>query len=653
MTSNGSGVYSITANNSANWNTAYGWGDHGLSAQDKTDIGNLSGTNTGDQDLSSYATQSYVGTQISNLVDSSPATLNTLNELAAALGDDPNFATTTANSIGLKAPLASPSFTGIITANSSSSGDYVRLYGSSGTGKWDIYGNGANLRISDNESAGILAVDTGATFGGNVGIGVAAHGTASLNITNTNQHIRLNNGSELGIISLDTDGKLDLWAHGTDETINFRTGTGSGTVTMSVVGGKVGIGTATPQKKVHIEGTGGASEMQILVSSASDTVGHTAGIGLRGEGGEADGDLRIKGGIFFERIAGSFGNGKMILAVNSSVSNTSVTVADHALTIDTNKNVGIGTTSPLSPLTVHGQQRWYTTNSDGNELRGFFNPGGSGDPAELSLYQANGTSVGVELRATGNSYFSGGNVGIGETTPVTKLHVKHPAAINDAYGLVLIENTNTGSSGPTNSAVNVKNKFGTSQFMQWENKGVRIGSRVLANGGTGDIIFTAGSDQEKMRLRAGGGITFNGDTASANALDDYEEGTWTPVIQHNNGTGNVPIASATARYVKVGDLVYISAWIDGFNTGGGGHAGSGAYYGIRGMPFVPENYGAWQIVYASSGVTSYGGYSSSVSLYFMHNGTNGQRSANHVNGAGVNAWGAGQYFMMNCTYRVQ
>ena len=38
----------------SNWDTAYGWGDHGLSAQDKTDIGNLSGTNTGDQDLSGY-----------------------------------------------------------------------------------------------------------------------------------------------------------------------------------------------------------------------------------------------------------------------------------------------------------------------------------------------------------------------------------------------------------------------------------------------------------------------------------------------------------------------------------------------------------------------------------------------------------------------
>ena len=50
----------------------------------------------------SYATETYVGTQISNLVDSSPAALNTLNELAAALGDDANFSTTVTNSIGTK-----------------------------------------------------------------------------------------------------------------------------------------------------------------------------------------------------------------------------------------------------------------------------------------------------------------------------------------------------------------------------------------------------------------------------------------------------------------------------------------------------------------------------------------------------------------------
>ena len=56
----------------------------------------------GGQLPSHYASTSYVGTAISNLVDSSPATLDTLNELAAALGDDPNFATTVSNSIGTK-----------------------------------------------------------------------------------------------------------------------------------------------------------------------------------------------------------------------------------------------------------------------------------------------------------------------------------------------------------------------------------------------------------------------------------------------------------------------------------------------------------------------------------------------------------------------
>jgi hypothetical protein len=53
----------------------------------------------------SYATQSYVNTAVSNLVDAAPGTLDTLNELAAALGDDPNFATTVATSIGTKEPI--------------------------------------------------------------------------------------------------------------------------------------------------------------------------------------------------------------------------------------------------------------------------------------------------------------------------------------------------------------------------------------------------------------------------------------------------------------------------------------------------------------------------------------------------------------------
>lgn len=71
----------------------------------------VTGTNT-----TQLATTAFVQAAVAAILDSSPATLDTLNELAAALGDDPNFATTITNALGLKAPLASPEFTGSPTA---------------------------------------------------------------------------------------------------------------------------------------------------------------------------------------------------------------------------------------------------------------------------------------------------------------------------------------------------------------------------------------------------------------------------------------------------------------------------------------------------------------------------------------------------------
>jgi hypothetical protein len=69
------------------------------------------GTNT-----TQVATTAFVGTAVSNLVASSPAALDTLNELAAALGNDASFSTTVTNSIATKSPIASPTFTGTVTA---------------------------------------------------------------------------------------------------------------------------------------------------------------------------------------------------------------------------------------------------------------------------------------------------------------------------------------------------------------------------------------------------------------------------------------------------------------------------------------------------------------------------------------------------------
>lgn len=61
-------------------------------------------TGLGDPTLAQdAATKTYVDTEVAGIVNAAPETLNTLNELAAALGDDANFATTTAQSLGTKA----------------------------------------------------------------------------------------------------------------------------------------------------------------------------------------------------------------------------------------------------------------------------------------------------------------------------------------------------------------------------------------------------------------------------------------------------------------------------------------------------------------------------------------------------------------------
>ena len=68
---------------------------------------------------SDAATKTYVDTSVSDLVDAAPAALDTLNELAAALGDDAAFSTTVTNSIATKLPLAGGTMSGVIAMGTS------------------------------------------------------------------------------------------------------------------------------------------------------------------------------------------------------------------------------------------------------------------------------------------------------------------------------------------------------------------------------------------------------------------------------------------------------------------------------------------------------------------------------------------------------
>jgi len=76
----------------ANWDTAYGWGDHasgGYAASSHTH--------------SAYVTNTELSNELDALIDAAPNALNTLNELAAAIGDDADYATTVTNALAAKA----------------------------------------------------------------------------------------------------------------------------------------------------------------------------------------------------------------------------------------------------------------------------------------------------------------------------------------------------------------------------------------------------------------------------------------------------------------------------------------------------------------------------------------------------------------------
>ena len=98
----------------------------GLASLDLLDEDDFA-TDSDTKAASQQSIKAYVDNEVAGLVDSAPATLDTLNELAAALGDDANYAATVTTSLGLKAPLASPTFTGTVTVSDAAVGTVATL----------------------------------------------------------------------------------------------------------------------------------------------------------------------------------------------------------------------------------------------------------------------------------------------------------------------------------------------------------------------------------------------------------------------------------------------------------------------------------------------------------------------------------------------
>jgi hypothetical protein len=184
-----------------------------------------SGTNT-----NQIASTSFVRTEISNLVASAPSTLDTLNELASALGNDTNFSTTVTNSLANKAALSGATFTGSI---SSPSGNFTQSLSVNGTGVSISGHTHTASAISDSTTAGralLTGVDAAAqrTSLGLGSIATLSSGTYALvSHTHTSSDITNFNSSVSGLLPV-----KDIVA-GSNVTVSSI----SGTYTINSTGG--------------------------------------------------------------------------------------------------------------------------------------------------------------------------------------------------------------------------------------------------------------------------------------------------------------------------------------------------------------------------------------------------------------------------------
>ena len=172
--------------------------------------------------------QAFANTAAANVVDSAPGTLDTLNELAAALGDDANFSTTVTNSIATKLPLAGGTMTGTLGIHPSSNVAQIALtqsnVGANGDG-WKLHSDGPNggvlkiQRRSSGTDTTVITVQTNGQLVADNGINVTGNATFG-----DNGKAIFGDGSDLQIYHDGTDSYISG-----DGTVYLSSSTGNET----------------------------------------------------------------------------------------------------------------------------------------------------------------------------------------------------------------------------------------------------------------------------------------------------------------------------------------------------------------------------------------------------------------------------------------
>ena len=301
-------------------------------------------------------------------------------------------------------------------------------------------------------------------------------------------------------------------------------------------------------------------------------------------------------GMQMRRDTGTGPNGIFVRAGNTS-SNYSLYVCGtnesvtHLVCRGDGK-VGVGIKNPTGNFEVNGNDGINISNATRTGTSGaqwrLIPHNGGGSATNLRLYEgAGGTEV---LNITKD-----GKIGIGDNSPSQKLNVAGNIMLEGAEGFMYLSNVGTGNAGiyvRGNSSGSFLRSHSTGVFT-WEVTG-----------------------SEKMRLQSGGGISFNGDTAAANALDDYEEGAWVPNVTN----GGVNWIDQHGVYTRIGNIVVVNMWLRASGT-----SSSTGGFSITGLPYASTT--------TSSRMTG------AIRLY---------NPANYTGRSGAIAWMSGSSTQINC-----
>jgi hypothetical protein len=332
----------------------------------------------------------------------------------------------------------------------------------------------------------------------------------------------------------------------------FRDGTNLSEAMTFIEDGSVGIGTTAP-----------VGILDLFKSAAATR------LAIRGDAGQnrlisyRTGALQ-RFGLYVNNTAESGSNAGSDFAIRAY--NDAGTLLSTPLFIQRSTgNIGIGTTTPTQLLDVNGT----AIVRDQFTIRGGvtgFNP----------FYAA---SYFIDNNG-GTTYFNltGGNVGIGTSSPEINLDVKSIATAG-SMGLFI---ENAAASTLNNSADIYFGTWGGSSVAGITN--ARI-SAVNVNAGNAesnlDFYTYNGASSGKRISVTSNGLTFNGDTAAANALDDYEEGTWTMGVSFGGGTTGITYSVNTGSYTKIGRQVTVTGYC--VLTAKGSSTGNAR---ITGLPFT-------------------------------------------------------------------